>query len=46
MIAVEKHNAMGHTIIVSATASDPVTYQYLAPFAGCAIGEEFMDKGP
>lgn len=39
------HNAMEHTIIVSATASDPVTYQYLAPYAGCAIGEYFMDKG-
>lgn len=42
---LEKHNAMGHTIIVSATASDPVTYQYLAPYAGTAIGEYFMDKG-
>ncbi|MCL4200661.1 F0F1 ATP synthase subunit alpha [Patescibacteria group bacterium] len=42
---LEKHNAMAHTIIVSASASDPVTYQYLAPYAGCAIGEYFMDKG-
>jgi len=42
---LEKHNAMEHTIIVAATASDPVTYQYLAPYAGCAIGEYFMDKG-
>ncbi len=42
---LEKHNAMGHTIIVAATASDPVTYQYLAPYAGCALGEYFMDKG-
>lgn len=42
---LEKHNAMEHTIIVSATASDPVTYQYLAPYAGTAIGEYFMDKG-
>lgn len=42
---LEKHNAMEHTIIVAATASDPVTYQYLAPYAGVAIGEYFMDKG-
>jgi F-type H+-transporting ATPase subunit alpha len=42
---LEKHNAMAHTIIVAATSSDPVTYQYLAPYAGCAIGEYFMDKG-
>ena len=42
---LEKHNAMAHTIIVSATASDPVTYQYLAPYAGVAIAEYFMDKG-
>jgi len=42
---LEKHNAMAHTIIVSASSSDPVTYQYLAPYAGCAIGEYFMDKG-
>lgn len=42
---LEAHNALEHTIVVSATASDPVTYQYLAPYAGCAIGEYFMDKG-
>ncbi len=42
---LEKHNAMAHTIIVAATASDPVTYQYLAPYAGVAIAEYFMDKG-
>lgn len=42
---LEKHNAMAHTIIVAATASDPVPYQYLAPYAGCALGEYFMDKG-
>ncbi len=42
---LEKHNAMGHTIIVAATASDPVTYQYLAPYAGSAMAEYFMDKG-
>jgi len=42
---LEKHNAMEHTIVVAATASDPVTTQYLAPYAGVAIGEYFMDKG-
>lgn len=42
---LEKHNAMAHTIVVAATASDPVTYQYLAPYAGVAIAEYFMDKG-
>lgn len=42
---LEKHNSVAHTIIVSATASDPVAYQYLAPYAGSAIGEYFMDKG-
>jgi len=42
---LDKHKAMDHTIIVAATASDPVTFQYLAPYAGCAIGEYFMKKG-
>lgn len=42
---LEKHDAMGHTIIVSASASDPAAFQYLAPYAGCAIGEYFMDQG-
>ncbi len=42
---LEAHKAMDHTIIVSATASDPVSYQYLAPYAGTAIGEYFMKKG-
>lgn len=42
---LEKHGAMEYSIIVSATASDPVSYQYLAPYAGCAIAEYFMDKG-
>lgn len=42
---LEKRGAMGHTIVVAANASDPVTYQYLAPYAGCALGEYFMDKG-
>ncbi len=37
--------AMEHTIIVAASASDSATMQYLAPYAGCAMGEYFMDKG-
>lgn len=41
----DKHNALAHTIVISASASDPVSYQYLAPYAGCAIAEYFMDKG-
>ncbi len=42
---LEKYGAMEHTIVVSATASDPAALQFLAPYAGCAIGEEFMEKG-
>lgn len=42
---LEDHDAMKHTIIVAATASDPASMQYLAPFAGCAMGEYFRDKG-
>ena len=41
----EKHGAMEHTIVVAANASDPAPLQYLAPYAGCAIGEEFMEQG-
>ena len=36
---------MEHTVVVSASAADPAALQYLAPFAGCAIGEEFMEQG-
>jgi len=39
---LEQHGAMDHTIIVSASASDPAPLKYLAPYAGCAMGEEFM----
>ncbi|MCB9160591.1 MAG: F0F1 ATP synthase subunit alpha [Caldilineaceae bacterium] len=42
---LEKYGAMEHTVVVSAAASDPAALQYLAPFAGCAIGEEFMEQG-
>jgi len=40
-----KYGALDHTIVVAANASDPASLQYLAPYAGCAIGEYFMDKG-
>ncbi len=42
---LKKSGAMEYTIVVSASASDPASLQYLAPFTGCAIGEYFMDKG-
>jgi len=42
---LEEHGAMEHTIIVAANASDSVALQYLAPYAGCAMGEEFMEQG-
>ncbi|KAB3530896.1 F0F1 ATP synthase subunit alpha [Alkaliphilus serpentinus] len=40
-----KNGAMDYTIIVSATASELAPLQYLAPYAGCAMGEEFMENG-
>jgi len=40
-----KYDAMNHTIVVSSSASDPVSMQYLAPYSATAIGEYFMDKG-
>jgi F-type H+-transporting ATPase subunit alpha len=42
---LEKHGAMDHTIIVSATASEPAPLQYLAPYAGAALGEYFLYSG-
>jgi F-type H+/Na+-transporting ATPase subunit alpha len=42
---LEKYDAMSYTIIVAASASEPAAMQYLAPYAGCAIGEYFMDRG-
>ncbi len=39
------YEAMPYTIVVSASASDPAPLQYLAPYAGCAIGEYFRDRG-
>ncbi|MSP78428.1 MAG: F0F1 ATP synthase subunit alpha [Dehalococcoidia bacterium] len=41
---LEKHGAMEYTIIVAANASDSAALQYLAPYAGCAMGEEFMEN--
>jgi F-type H+-transporting ATPase subunit alpha len=40
---LEDHGAMEYTIVVSASASDPAPMQYIAPFAGCAMGEYFRD---
>ena len=42
---LKKHNALAYTIVVSASASNPAAFWYLAPFAGCAIGEYFRDNG-
>ena len=42
---LEEHGALAHTIIVAASASTPAAMQYLAPYAGCAMGEYFMDNG-
>ncbi len=42
---LEEHGAMDHTIVVVASASEPATLQYIAPYAGCAMGEEFMENG-
>ena len=41
---LEEYDALKHTIIVAASASDPAALQYIAPYAACAIGEEFRDK--
>ncbi len=42
---LEEHGAMDHTIVVAANAADPAALQYLAPYSGCAMGEEFMEDG-
>ena len=42
---LEEHHAMEHTIVVVASASEPATLQYIAPYAGCAMGEQFMEQG-
>ena len=42
---LEKFGAMEYTVVVAATASEPAALQYIAPYAGCAIGEYFMEQG-
>jgi F-type H+-transporting ATPase subunit alpha len=42
---LENQGAMEHTVVVSASASEPAPLQYLAPYGGCAIGEYFMHQG-
>ncbi|MCC7370368.1 MAG: F0F1 ATP synthase subunit alpha [Chloroflexi bacterium] len=42
---LERYGAMEHTIVVAAAATDPAPMRYLAPFAGCAMGEEIMESG-
>ena len=45
MATLEESGALAHTIVVNAGASDSAPLQYIAPFAGCAMAEEFMDQG-
>jgi F-type H+-transporting ATPase subunit alpha len=42
---LERHGAMDHTIVVIAAADESAALQYIAPYAGCSIGEEFMETG-
>ncbi len=42
---LREHDALGHTIVVAATASDPAPLQFMAPYSGCSMGEYFMFKG-
>jgi len=42
---LEQTGAMAHTIVVIAAADESAALQYIAPYAGCAIGEEFMETG-
>ena len=42
---LEEHNAMDYTIIVSASADNSAPLQYIAPYAGCAVAEEFLEQG-
>jgi F-type H+-transporting ATPase subunit alpha len=45
MKILEENGAMEHTLIISATASEPAPLQYIAPYTGCAMGEYFRDNG-
>ncbi|MGB3906189.1 MAG: F0F1 ATP synthase subunit alpha, partial [Anaerolineae bacterium] len=42
---LDRFEAMDHTVVVVASASEPASLQYIAPYAGCAMGEEFMERG-
>ncbi len=42
---LEEHDAMEHTVIVAASASESAAMQYIAPYSGCAMGEYFRDRG-
>src|SRR5205807_3629073 len=42
---LEENGAMDYTIIVAASAADPASLQYIAPYAGCAMGEYFLQSG-
>ena len=42
---LEQSGAMAHTVVVAANSADPAPLQYLAPYSGCSIGEEFMEEG-
>jgi len=42
---LEEHDALAHTIIVAASASEPASMQFIAPYAGCTMGEYFRDRG-
>ncbi len=42
---LERYGAMEHTVVVMAAADEPAALQYIAPYAGCAIGEDFMESG-
>ncbi|MCL6620664.1 MAG: F0F1 ATP synthase subunit alpha [Syntrophobacterales bacterium] len=43
--ALERHGAMNHTVVVNASASEPAPLQYIAAYAGCAMGEYYRDTG-
>jgi F-type H+/Na+-transporting ATPase subunit alpha len=42
---LESHGAMEYTVVVNAPAADPSVFKYLAPYAGCALGQQWMDDG-
>ena len=45
LATLQEYGAMEHTLIVAANASDPAPLQYIAPYAGCAMAEEYMEQG-